>query len=449
MAIWFYLYARKDDGIKLQKMKILAITAHYPPYHFGGYELRIKNIMDELSHRGHEILVITSIKDTSSRGTNQAASYEIFRRLHVCLKNESFISRLTLNRASYLFGILLAFTRELFFDLLDIAFVDRQIQNFQPDIIYLGHTFILTRTLMPYFSTCIIPILYDEGGVGLIGSWEERGIWHRFVEEHISRYSIFNAIRPLIVKAVCTASAQRIKPKWDWPIKMEILFNSELNRRNTIARGVPVGQARVIHSGIDIKKFDYCQKNKPGSPLIFIVPGRFEPGKGQIDAVRLLATLREHGIDSNMVLVGEKWSDSFYLEIIKEINDLRLGDWITFLPMITQDKLVDLYHQADICFFPSYFRTGFSRIPLEAMACGCVVISYGNEGSDEIIRDKRNGFLVPPAEYGQITEVVKELIANPNTFTNVLDTARKEVADTYSLPRYVDQIEEFINCEVL
>jgi hypothetical protein len=47
-------------------MKILVISARFPNYHFGGYEIRVKNIIDDLHKRGHQIIVITSIKETKS-----------------------------------------------------------------------------------------------------------------------------------------------------------------------------------------------------------------------------------------------------------------------------------------------------------------------------------------------------------------------------------------------
>ncbi|HAE42187.1 MAG TPA: hypothetical protein DCG34_04620, partial [Clostridiales bacterium] len=41
-------------------MKILAITAFYPPHHQGGYELRCKDVLEGLRQMGNEICVITN-----------------------------------------------------------------------------------------------------------------------------------------------------------------------------------------------------------------------------------------------------------------------------------------------------------------------------------------------------------------------------------------------------
>ena len=116
--------------------------------------------------------------------------------------------------------------------------------------------------------------------------------------------------------------------------------------------------------------------------------------------------------------------------------------------MQSTDEMVALYHDADICFFPSCFRTGFSRVPLEAMATGCLMISYGNEGSDEIIEDGRNGYLVPTGDYQRITEIIKSCLGDPERVQTAVNTARQLVEQQYSMVIYVDQIEQFL-CSAL
>jgi glycosyltransferase involved in cell wall biosynthesis len=340
--------------------------------------------------------------------------------------------------------MLLIFVREVLFDLWDTRFIDRQIKQFKPDVIYLGHITILTRALMPYLSACSNPIISDEGGSGLIDSWEERGIWYKFIEEYKSHIFLINALKPIIVSFICALSAQRIKPQWSWPGKMRIIFNSELNYQNAITKGVPVKGAIMIHSGIDTKKFNFSRRPCLGSPLLIIVPGRIEPRKGQIDAVRLLANLGESGTDAKIIFVGENWVTSYCQVVKNEIKALSNEDKVEFLPMAEHEKLVDLYHQSDICFFPSYFKTGLSRIPLEAMASGCIVISYGNEGSDEVICDKQTGFLVSPADYSGIIHIINGLVSNPEKVKAIIQSARKRIEENNSMGRYVDRIEEII-----
>ncbi len=406
-------------------MNILVITAHYPPFHAGGYELRVKNILDELSTRGHNIHVLTDIPDQWHLTQSQPSNYRITRELHNRLKARSF-------------------PEEVLFDLLDTKVLEDQINRFNPDVLYLGHTYVLSKALMPYLASKNIPVICDEGGAGLIEAWTEHGRWFRFAGDYRSRFAVLNWIKPLAIKVVCKLGRGRINTQWAWPENLHIIFNSELNHSNALGKGVPVEGTSVIHSGIDTGKFSFRPRAQLNSPLKIIVPGRIERRKGQIDAVRLLNHLLEAGIDARLVLAGAKWVDGYYDEVIEEIQKLHLDEQITMLPMLSIEALIQQYLEADICFFPSYFRTGFSRVPLEAISCGCIVISYGNEGSDEIIRDHKNGFIVNPWDESAVVDLIKILMANPEITQELTSAARHEIEEDYDIEKYVDKIERVI-----
>jgi glycosyltransferase involved in cell wall biosynthesis len=78
------------------------------------------------------------------------------------------------------------------------------------------------------------------------------------------------------------------------------------------------------------------------------------------------------------------------------------------------------------------------------MASGCVVISYGNEGSDEIIRDGHDGFLVRPADFAGIVAIIGGLISNPERVRLITAAARKTIETRFSLELYVNKLERVV-----
>ena len=72
-----------------------------------------------------------------------------------------------------------------------------------------------------------------------------------------------------------------------------------------------------------------------------------------------------------------------------------------------------LYHQADICLFLSRYRSGFSRIPLEAMACGLPVVAARTGGVLDTVVDGVNGFYYDPARPEAIRLLVSRLRNDP------------------------------------
>ena len=136
--------------------------------------------------------------------------------------------------------------------------------------------------------------------------------------------------------------------------------------------------------------------------------------------------------------------EAYAQEVENRILDLGLNSTVRILSMQDRASLVDLYHQADICFFPSYQKAGFSRIPLEAMACGSLLFSYGNEGSDEILRDGENGFLIPEGDILTAANRISTLLAEPERVESLVHRARIEIENDYSMDIYISKIEAFL-----
>jgi len=78
------------------------------------------------------------------------------------------------------------------------------------------------------------------------------------------------------------------------------------------------------------------------------------------------------------------------------------------------------------------------------MACGSVVISYGNEGSDEIIENGRTGFLITPCEFSEFIQSVLSQTDWRDQLNQVAIFARQKVVSDYSMDKYVDRIEKFL-----
>jgi glycosyltransferase involved in cell wall biosynthesis len=404
-------------------MKILVLNDAYPPYHSGGYELRCKDVVDQLTDRGHQIRIISSKLVDQHAVTNERED-QIYRRFHTGYQSKKLAEKLIL-------------------EYLDVLFLAKTIKSFRPDLIYLWHIINFTKAIFPYLSGCGIPIVYDEGASGLISAWLYHGSWYTFIESE-SPSIIKNGLKAMIKRGGVILSGGLLKSQFQWPKTMRVYFNSELNLRNAREKGVPVEKAQVIHSGVDLNRFSFIPRNAMKTPVLIVLPGRFEPRKGQNDAVLLLACLKKNGLETCLTLVGKNSSDIYFKELNEAIENLNLRDQVTFLPMVDSDQLIKIYQESDLCFFASHARSGFSRVPLEAMACGCLVISYGNEGSNELIQDRKTGFVVAESDIQAAAATIQELNGDHPLFGQVVKNARQMVEEKYAMERYVDRIEHFL-----
>lgn len=404
-------------------MRILAITAFYPPHHSGGYELRCQDVLKGLIKRGHQVAILTN-RCPNSNCSIHPGETGIHRALHLRLEKTPVFT-------------------QIHWDQKDLRTIDRFIQNFAPDLIYLWHIQNLSNALLPYFSTKNIPIVYDEGGSGLdyLCRVQKRGIY--FYKNHSDSF-LKKWLKRSIYQTARLVSGNLIQPDWDWPQSIQVYFNSHAAKQHALEQGALVTEAAVIHSGIDLATFPMKPRESLAQPITIIIPSRMKKAKGIADAIPLALELQRKKIDVRITVVGKIQSDEYYNELVQLIEEYDLHELITLLPMVDQKDLSLLYRENDFCFFPSYFKTGFSRVPLEAMASGCLVITYGNEGSYEAIQNGINGFIIPEGDVISSAQVIEKLIYDSETYSYITQNAYYRVKGSFNNENYFTEIEKFL-----
>lgn len=97
-------------------------------------------------------------------------------------------------------------------------------------------------------------------------------------------------------------------------------------------------------------------------------------------------------------------------------------------------------------FFVTSLRESFSMVILEAMACGCIVISYDcPTGPGELINSGINGFLVPINNIDALVDCYEQLVKDPSLCQEISMNARefsKNFLDNKIIDKWNDIIYE-------
>jgi glycosyltransferase involved in cell wall biosynthesis len=138
--------------------------------------------------------------------------------------------------------------------------------------------------------------------------------------------------------------------------------------------------------------------------------GTIEPRKNLnvlLDAYRKI--IGSAGLEPQLVIAGKKgWLTD---DLFGRLRELGIKDRVHFTGYLPDNDLCALYSSCRIFIYPSKYE-GFGLPPLEAMACGAVVIASSTPAVTEVVEDA--ACLVAPGEVNELAEAMITLLRDEN-----------------------------------
>lgn len=135
--------------------------------------------------------------------------------------------------------------------------------------------------------------------------------------------------------------------------------------------------------------------------------GTIEPRKNLARILDSFVSLKSDGFAYQLVHVGPNgWLQENLVTKIKQLGIQKSVRFLGFLPI--QD-LVAVYNAATLFVYPSLYE-GFGLPVLEAMACGCPVVTSNTSSMPEVAGDA--AILVDPSQVGAITKGITDVLNN-------------------------------------
>lgn len=145
----------------------------------------------------------------------------------------------------------------------------------------------------------------------------------------------------------------------------------------------------VIHQGIDPLLFNTSRSKKNFFSDDFIVfsGGKFEQRKGQDITIKAYKVLQDKYPDVKLVC---SWHNAYTGKNGKEELQQAGVDLnrVIFVPLLTNNNMVEIYQNTDIGIFPSRCEAGTNLVMMEYMACGKPAIASVRTGQKDLITTK-------------------------------------------------------------
>lgn len=231
--------------------------------------------------------------------------------------------------------------------------------------------------------------------------------------EIILNKSLLRKIFLNIVSKICYNYADSILVTTK-SIKSFIIQNFKINKKKIF----------IQNNWIDSTKFYLLPKKKK---LNSIFVGRLSEEKNLIDLIKIIKK-----INIPLSIYGEGPQKN----ILKNMIGKKFKNKISIKGNIQNNKLPSIYNKHNV-FFLNSKAEGQPKSLLEAMSCGLIVIGKNSSGINEIIKHKKNGFLLN-RNYSNLNDIFKIIKSkNLKNFQMPLK-ARKYILENHSIAKYIE-----------
>ncbi|MGH7231238.1 MAG: glycosyltransferase family 4 protein [Nitrospiraceae bacterium] len=184
---------------------------------------------------------------------------------------------------------------------------------------------------------------------------------------------------------------------------------SECSRCDIMAHlGLPKDRLTVVYPGIDLERFRPALAGSPKTsaarPYVLCVAGA-DPTKNLevlIDAFARLPSAVRAAHD--LVLTGDFRRRA---DLRARVAQSGIQAQSIFTGVVSDERLIELYRAAAVFVFPSLYE-GFGLPVLEAMACGCPVISSDASSLPEVAGEA--AVLVDPRDVGGLASAMERVL---------------------------------------
>ncbi|HEC15573.1 MAG TPA: glycosyltransferase family 1 protein [Sedimenticola sp.] len=196
-----------------------------------------------------------------------------------------------------------------------------------------------------------------------------------------------------------------------------------------------VAQNRVRRTSwsVDLKWFkpdqkikdDFKEKLGVSDQVIFLFAGALIPGKGVMPLLRGWAKLTSAERNKSILLVAGTGSQELEAKAYVELHSMKE---INFLGHLSYSDMRAAFIGCDIFVLPT-LQDLFSLVVLEAMACGCPVLTTPYNGASELIEKGETGWLFDVANEESICDALRQAIKHRNELVYMEEKARERVSE--------------------
>ncbi len=408
-------------------MRILFLTNFYLPHGLGGEEQSCLQVVEGMKQRGHATLVLTSMHGTHNV---PAEAGGVYRSLYLEMDLVPWRHSLTF------------FTERKARERRNLQRFRRVLEQFEPDLVFIWGMWNLPRSL-PAFAEA-----WDRDRViyRFATYWPTLPSQHEFYWRTPGR-KWYSRLPKRMLGQLALSLLERDAHLPPLTFR-HALCVSAATRDRLVEAGIPVANARIIHTGLDVSHYvdgDPQRQRHDHRSLNLLYAGRLAPDKGIDTAIQATAKLVfGQGLQGLRLSLAGSGSPEYEAHLRRLVNQTGLADYVSFLGRVPPQEMPQLLQRFDVLLVPSIWAEPFARVILEGMISGLVVVATSTGGTPEVILNGENGLLFTPGDPEDLAQKVARVAEEPQSRRKLAEAAQRTVRQRFTLTKMMDEIEGFL-----
>lgn len=248
---------------------------------------------------------------------------------------------------------------------------------------------------------------------------DQEPLWRRMLFRNLERMASTCCDRMIFIS----------RPLIDWALKEKITSTEKIVK---------------IYSGIELDRFKPVSDDEkkqakirwginPDDPVAGIVSKLWE-GKGHKILIKAFKELTKDLKKAKLFIVGEGYLED---ELRSYAKELGISESIVFTGF--RFNVSEVMACFDISVLPSFFE-GMGRVLIEAMAMKIPVVASNVGGIPDIVKENKNGILVPPGNVSELSEAMKKLLTNPEMSISMGKYGHQKATETFGAESMSEKI---------
>lgn len=211
--------------------------------------------------------------------------------------------------------------------------------------------------------------------------------------------------------------------------------------RNVIEEKKILDKTVVINNGINPEEYINNEQVELDGDYVMLSVSALIKTKGIDLNIKALSKLVKKYPSIRYYIIGDGEENK---NLKKLVSDLDLIENVIFLGKLPHGQVIKYMSKCDVFALPSW-QEGFGIVYIEAMNNGVPVIGVRGQGIEDVIVDRKNGFLVEPHDVEDLALTIDYILANKDKANDIGEEGRITVLSEFTWRRNAQKTIDIYN----